>query len=45
LKRDPKYANDTTIFINEFTKLSFISEYLALGNILDRFSTSSTVRL
>ncbi len=37
--------NDTTTFINEFTKLTFISDYQALGRILDRFSTSSTVKL
>jgi hypothetical protein len=37
--------NDTTSFINEFTKLTFISDYQAIASILDRFSTSSTVKL
>jgi hypothetical protein len=40
-----KKENDTTTFINEFTKLTFISDYQALGNVLDRFSTSSTIKL
>ena len=39
------YENNSTIYINEYTKIAFIMEYLAIANILDRFSTNSTIKL
>jgi hypothetical protein len=44
-KQFGKVEGDTTSFINEYTKLTFISDYMALGQLLDRFSTSSTIKL
>ncbi|EGR31870.1 hypothetical protein IMG5_100190 [Ichthyophthirius multifiliis] len=41
IKQNGKHSLHNTTFINEYTKLSLIQEFSALGHVLDRFSTSS----